>query len=146
MIKQFQFSSSSVFWEESEHYKVVSEYETVYLYFKTREKEPVVIGDFYGDPTCVLISDDLKYVVMAGCGIIIYKLKEPFDDYNYDKPSDQYAEIGRNPPDILWVEALYQKGSEDCNYFRFIVDMVDKGEEDIIFRVNSETLEVERLG
>lgn len=143
MIKPFQFSSSSVFLVESDHYKVVSEYETVYLYFKNREQEPIIIGDFYGDPECALISFDEKYVVMAGCGIIIYKLQEPFEAYKYDQPLNQYAEIGRHKPDILWVDALYQKSGEDCKYFRFIVD---NGEGNTIFRMDSETLEVERLG
>src|SRR4029078_4833828 len=70
---------------ESTNYKVTSEYEYVTFHFKNRpSKKPVYLGDFYGDPDCAIISKDEKYVVAGGCGLIIYRLQEPFQEYGSD--------------------------------------------------------------
>lgn len=50
------------------------------FYIQATEKV-VIIGDIYGDVDIALISPDEKYCVMAGCGIIVYYLKEPFENY-----------------------------------------------------------------
>ena len=42
----------------------------------------VCIGDFYGDVEKVIIAPMEEYCVMAGCGVIVYLLEEPFIPYD----------------------------------------------------------------
>ena len=69
---------------ESMHYEVYREYETVLLKMKHLERT-VTIGDFYGDVGKVIISPEEECCVMAGCGVIVYYLNEPFTPYGYGK-------------------------------------------------------------
>jgi len=101
----------------SNNYIVLHEYEVALL---ERPIGPrVVIGDFYGDPTAAVIDWKEKWCVIAGRGLILYWLREPFENYEYNKETDQWWEVHRSPPEEWWIEALYQI---DDNIVRFVVD------------------------
>ncbi|MBL7934529.1 MAG: hypothetical protein JNM51_01820 [Bacteroidia bacterium] len=104
---------------ESENYKVTSEYEMVSLHFKAKDRDPIYIGDFYGDPDSAIISSDENYVAMAGCGLIIYKLQEPFDEY-LDENTNQYFVFNNTEPNIWWTSNVHQSSEDkDPKFFRF---------------------------
>lgn len=90
---------------ESKLYKVFNEYETVILQIKESQQQ-IQIGDFYGDPQMALISKDEQFCAMCGCGIIIYYLHKPFEDYEYQKETAQWKEWGRIKGDEIWVEGI----------------------------------------
>lgn len=131
---------------ESKNYKVTSEYEMVFLHFKAEpQRKPILIGDFYGDPECAIISRDEKFVVMAGCGIIIYRLQDPFKEFKYDskKRQDQFTEFYRKEPNVWWTNGLHQTTTDmDWKFFRFVAANKD-GE--FIYKMDSTTFEVERI-
>lgn len=78
---------------ESQKYQIINEYENVYLKIK-KTLQQIFIGDFYGDPELAIISPNEEYCVIAGTGIIVYYLKEPFLEYKYTE-SAQWKEWGR---------------------------------------------------
>jgi len=129
---------------ESDKYSVTSEYEYATLHFKNRlSKKSVYLGDFYGDPNCAIISKDEKYLVVAGCGLIIYRLKEPFREYGNDDADDQYFEFFRHPSDIWWINGLTQEISDvDWKYFRFVAANSD-GE--FKYRMDAESFKIEKV-
>jgi len=129
---------------ESLNYKVTCEYETVLLHFKnTSGSEPVCIGDFYGDPDCAIISKDEKYVVIAGCGIIIYRLQEPFEEYATNDRTKQHFEFFREPDKIWWVDNLHQTDSDqDWKYFRFNAEISGAN---FSYRMDSRTFDLEEM-
>lgn len=88
---------------ESTHYEIYREYESVILKIKYSTNE-VIIGDFYGDVEKVIISSDEKYVIMAGCGIIVYLLEKPFEQYEYEKVTNQWKEWYRDGN--IWIEDI----------------------------------------
>jgi len=89
---------------ESKQYIIFNEYETVMLKIKESQKM-IQIGDFYGNPQMAIISDDEKFCVMCGCGIIIYYLREEFEEYQYHKKTSQWVEWGRSTANgDIWVE------------------------------------------
>lgn len=129
---------------ESENYKVTSEYEYATLHFKNKLiGKSVYIGDFYGDPDCALISRDEKYLVVAGCGLIIYKLQKPFREYGDKENSNQYSEFFREPENNWWINGLHQTGVDsDWKYFRFVAANKD-GE--FIYKMNAEDFSIEKI-
>jgi hypothetical protein len=88
---------------ESIHYEVYKEYEAVLLKIKSSERI-VIIGDFYGDVEKVIISPKEEYCIMAGCGVIVYYLKEPFAPYDYKKKTGQWKEWYRTGD--IWIESV----------------------------------------
>jgi hypothetical protein len=74
------------------------------------DRERVVIGDFHGDPEIAIIDADQKWCTIGGCGLIIYFLEEPFENFLCEKISNQYQEIGCAAPDTLWVKSIKQVG------------------------------------
>jgi hypothetical protein len=102
----------------SQRYVISHEYEVVFL--EREGRKDVIIGDFYGDPECAIIDRDERWCLMAGCGLIMYQLRAPFQPYTYDTVSDQWVELFRSPPDCLWIEALYQTGKDTV---RLVVDV-----------------------
>ncbi len=80
---------------ESEHYEVYKEYETVFLKAKSSDKI-ISIGDFYGDVAKAIISPEEEYCIMAGCGVIVYRLKAPYIPYEYEKNTSQWRELYRD--------------------------------------------------
>ena len=95
---------------ESEHYIVKGDYESSNLYRKSDGKRVAGIGHFYGDPEAGIIDKNEKFCVVVGCGVIVYRIKEPFQEYDYDKESEQWYEFGRGPENIYWVDEVQQIG------------------------------------
>lgn len=88
---------------KSEHYLIGIDYEKVLLTIKGTGRK-VVIGDFYGDADGGFIDAEEKYAVMFGCGVIVYYLTEPFEEYRYDTVCAQWKEHGRDGD--KWVNAV----------------------------------------
>jgi hypothetical protein len=88
---------------ESKNYLITNEYEMAFLNFKNSDKK-ICIGDFYGDPQVAIISNDETICVMAGCGIIVYYLKEPFEEYKYNSFSKQWKELFREKGNEKWID------------------------------------------
>ena len=101
----------------SKRYVVSHEFEVVFL--KESDGREIVIGDFYGDPEAAIIDSQERWVIMVGCGIILYRLEGSFLPYEYDVKTNQWWEAYRSPPDTLWIESAEQL-SEDR--VRFHVD------------------------
>jgi hypothetical protein len=101
----------------SAHYRVLRDYEIVFL--ETPHRSRVVIGDFYGDTCTALIDTNERWCLKAGCGLILYFLREPFQPYTYDTHTTQWIEWYRHPKDTWYVETLEQTAPE-C--VRFTVD------------------------
>lgn len=95
---------------ESENYIIRGDYESSKLYRKSDGKRVAGIGHFYGDPEAGIIDKNEKFCVVVGCGVIVYRLKEPFLEYDYDKESEQWYEFGRGPEDIDWIDEVRQIG------------------------------------
>lgn len=93
---------------ESNNYILSGEYESAYLIQKSDGKRITCVGDFYGNPMAGIIDKNEKYCVTVGCGIIVYRLSEPFEEYTYDKDTLQWYEIGRNPEQIDWIVDVTQ--------------------------------------
>lgn len=89
---------------QSKTYRVSHEYEVVFL--KRLDGKQIVVGDFHGDPSCAAISPNETWCAMAGAGLIVYFLREPFEAYRYDHPSCQWIEFGRNKDDLWYIERL----------------------------------------
>ena len=54
------------------------------------------VGEFYGDPDFALISDDETYCAVGGEGVIIYYLRDPFEEFSTNhKSSNQWKIWGR---------------------------------------------------
>jgi hypothetical protein len=100
----------------------------------------IVIGDFYGDPECAVIDIDEQWCVVAGCGLIVYRMKKPFHPFAYGVVCDQWAEFGRNNDDIWWVSRLEQTGPSQV---RFTVSEDDRHTGR--YELNVESMDVRRL-
>ncbi|MCT4596519.1 MAG: hypothetical protein N4A50_01395 [Vallitalea sp.] len=127
---------------ESCNYKILDEYETVYLLFKNTGKI-VIIGDFYGDPETAFISNNESYCVVGGCGLIIYYLKEPFYEFEYNNKCKQWKEVFRNLNDVWWIEDISERS--DSKIVKFTVDS-DDGIRDGIYEIDVFTLNIRRFG
>ena len=94
---------------ESDKYSILFEYEKVFLCIKNTEKT-ILIGEFYGDPYASLISKNEDFCVVAGEGLIIYYLNEPFYEYNNDETKhQQWKEWGRESDNnTVWIEKIEQ--------------------------------------
>ncbi len=103
------------FLAESEHYYVASEFEVVTLR-DIRKGRFVVIGDFYGDPEAAMIDRLERWVVMVGCGLILYRIQEPFVPYEYDLHNHQWSEMFRSPPDDWWIEFVQQVSDDELEF------------------------------
>ena len=130
---------------ESENYKVTSEYEYATLHFKNKlHRKPVDIGDFYGDPDCAIISRNENYLVVAGCGLIIYRLREPFTEYGDIGNPTQYSEFFREPEFHWWINGLHQTDIDsDWKYFRFVAA---NKEGEFIYKMNADDFSIEKIG
>ena len=60
------------------------------------------LGEFYGDPAVALVDVEEKWCAVAGEGLVICWLEQPFG---------QYVEYFRQPGDVRWVTDLRQTGT-----------------------------------
>ena len=93
---------------ESDHYIIKGCFEDASIYKKDDNSYLTCVGDFYGDPLDGIIDKNERFCVVVGCGYIIYYLKEPFEEYMYDKNTSQWIEAGRGPENILSIHSVSQ--------------------------------------
>lgn len=98
---------------ESNNYLILNEYEKVFLKLKAAS-QLILIGEFYGDPDVTLISDDETYCAVGGEGVIIYYLRDPFEEFSTDhKSSNQWKIWGRDTDEeTMWVSKIDQIDSK----------------------------------
>lgn len=106
---------NKMFLAESQNYKIFSSYESVYLINKSSGSE-IFVGDFYGDLNGAVIDRQERFAAMYGCGLILYFIREPFENYCYGKNSPQWFEFGRNEP-IAWIENVIQTDDDNLELF-----------------------------
>ncbi len=102
---------------ENDRYKVYAIYENVYLKEKATsnnldnyEEDDINIAWHYGDPNAAIILNSGQHLIIGGCGLTIYDLKNKTEKTFLDDPDD-----------ISWVFALYQDGIDDqYKEFRFV--------------------------
>lgn len=90
---------------ESRNYILTNSYEQVFLTIKNTSKK-IYIGDFYGDPQDAMISPSEDICIIVGYGIIIYKLEEPFEEYEYNKSSGQWNEHFRENNNEIFFDSI----------------------------------------
>jgi hypothetical protein len=90
---------SRIFWR-SARLTVEGAFESVWAY-GSKLPGQLVVGDHYGDVTGAAVDDAERWCVTVGCGVIVYKLAEPWLEYNYDLETDQWWEMYREPEDML---------------------------------------------
>lgn len=78
---------------ENSNYLIYKNYEDVTLRDKNTNRE-TLIGDFYGEADMAVFSEDETFCAMCGCGVIIYFMKEPFQQYEYYVTTDQWKDWG----------------------------------------------------
>ncbi len=127
---------------QNDNYIITHEFEVVSLII-IKTKREVVIGDFYGDPTSAFISNDESYCVVGGCGIVIYYLREPFTEYEYNMVSEQWKEVFRNLEDIWWIDNISQGSC--TNKFKFYVDAYDNSLHAGTYEMDANTLKFIKL-
>jgi hypothetical protein len=110
---------------ESPRYLVYHLYETAYLHFKGAARTDIAIGCFYGDPQTGYMAPDETYCVLGGCGLLLYYLREPFDDYNHHPTSANWWEWGQEADNIYWIESIYSPDDPTAE-IRFVVDPYDE--------------------
>jgi hypothetical protein len=123
----------------SENFMVGYEYENAYLVSDrlAHRGGAVYLGDFYGDPYVALIDKEEKWCAVGGCGLVVYRIEEPFPNVDKHRPSTQWAFIEHRQPDReslkqgtleqdLWVDSLAQVGPSD-------LEIITKDDETYIF-------------
>lgn len=91
---------------ENSNYLIYKNYEDVTLRDKNTNRE-TLIGDFYGEADMAVISEDETFCAMCGCGVIIYFMKEPFQQYEYYVATDQWKDWGRNSAEAdVWLDHI----------------------------------------
>ena len=98
---------------ESNNYLILNEYEKVFLKLKATS-QLILIGEFYGDPDVALISDDETYCAVGGEGVIIYYLRDPFEEFSTKyKSLNQWKIWGRGTnKETMWVSEIDQIDSK----------------------------------
>ena len=107
----------------SENYIITHEWENVYL-IRLKDNHKIMVGEFYGDPSCAFIPDNEKYCITGGNGFIIYYLREPFISYENNIKTDQWIEFYREKENELWIDSIYNGDYE--NEVKIVVDPNDK--------------------
>ena len=81
-------------------YSVQHEYEQATV--TAADGRQASLGEFYGDPAVALIDADEQWCAMAGEGLVLCRLGQPFG---------QSAEYFRQPGETVWITDLRQTGA-----------------------------------
>ncbi len=125
------------FLAEDASYKVYALYESVYLKLKSSsrnqndyEKQDLLIGCHYGDPSAAIILPG--YIIVAGCGLTIFDLEKQEESTFFDEPDS-----------IVWTNGLYQDGMDSPLEFRYVA--FTDNEKLRVFKMNALTKAVTQL-
>jgi len=65
--------------------------------------DSLCVDDHYGNVTCGVIAPDQSWCATGGCGVIVYYLRPPWEPYDYDRQTNQWFELERDPDSFLSV-------------------------------------------
>jgi len=83
----------------SRNFTVRSAWEVVTLQGRHLPRD-LYVGDHYGGPEAGVIDREERWCVTVGCGVIVYRLAPPWDEYvGIETP--QWWDYGNDPSDIL---------------------------------------------
>ena len=120
---------------QSENFKIFSAYEEAQLEGGPIEGH-IVVGVFYGHVECACIDKNELWCITCGDGLVIYQLKEPFEEYRHSHSSTQWIELWRSKKG--WSpEVIYQV---EENMVRLVIDVFS--EEKGVYDLNTKTLEL----
>ncbi len=80
-------------------YRVQHEYEQATV--TAADGRQASLGEFYGDPAVALIDADEQWCAVAGEGLVLCRLGQPFG---------QCTAYFRQPGEVRWITALRQTG------------------------------------
>lgn len=106
---------------QSKNYKLFGDYEEAILEGPNIDQS-LIVGDFYGAADCGCIDYREKWCISGGNGIVIYKIENPFESYQYDHKTVQWDDLWRDEPD-WYPEVIYQ--IED-DVVRLVIDVYAK--------------------
>ncbi|HCC06739.1 MAG TPA: hypothetical protein DEP72_01040 [Clostridiales bacterium] len=124
---------------ESENFIITNEYEKAFLIFKDSNRK-ANIGDFYGDPQTAIISNDERFCAVGGCGIIVYYLHEPYEEYRYNVTTIQWKELYRENKKNWWIQDIKFLDSSTIIFTVENTDIDNGGR----YRLNINTFELTR--
>ncbi|MCL6487066.1 MAG: hypothetical protein I4O49_23330 [Janthinobacterium lividum] len=81
-------------------YRVQHEYEQATV--TAADDRQASLGEFYGDPAVALIDADEQWCAVAGEGLVLCRLGQPFE---------QCSDYFRQPGEVRWTTALRQTGA-----------------------------------
>jgi len=87
--------------EENEEFIIGHIFEDAYLIEKKTKKE-LYLGDFYGDPTCALISSDNSWCLVAGEGLVCWRRHHGIMHIKDDE--------------LKWIHEMKQIGPYDADF------------------------------
>lgn len=90
-------------------YQITHEYKTVWL--DRADHDRIAIGDFYGDPTVVLMDAPEEWCAIGSSRLIVYFLEWPFEGFEYDRIKKQFQDFGREASRIWQIESIRQIGA-----------------------------------
>lgn len=120
---------------QSEKYRIYGAYEEAQLEGPSMNSH-ILVGDFYGHVQCACIDQDERWCITGGNGLVIYQLKDPFEQYIYHHTTEQWTELWRSEED-WYPEVIYQV---DADVVRLVVDIFSKAKG--IYDLNVKTLEL----
>jgi hypothetical protein len=102
---------------ETPKFAIVHDWCDVWL--RAPDRDPVSIGTHYEEPRAFVLSADGRWCASAGCGVVIYHLRDPFRPFQGGVEADQWWEIGRDEDDPWLVDHLALLGDDRL---RIVVD------------------------
>lgn len=129
-----------IFLTESENYKVYSIEENVYIKDKrlsqthsVYEKQDEYVSCVYGNPTSAIILNKEQHIIISGCGITIYDIKNKNEIHLFNDPEN-----------ITWTNALHQEHQDDqLTEFRYVA--YNKYKQQRVFKMHIEKLKEEEI-
>jgi hypothetical protein len=101
----------------NENYIVFSRDEDLWIAKTNSVDNKQSIGRFVGGPNCALISEDDRYLVVAGYGILLVDINKVFDNYNNETLGKLYFRRGNRR---YWISKIWE--NESCGDFTFYFD------------------------
>ena len=125
---------------ENKDFKVYNICENVYLKNKNTsinlnsfEKTDINIGWHYGDPNNAIIMHKNNYIVVSGCGLLVY-----------DTIKNTEKHILSEVDELTWTQAVFQEQTDDqILEFRFVA--LNKAGNLRVFKMNLETFKIIEL-
>ena len=109
----------------SKQYQILAKDEELWIVVTNMQLKPMKIAKFIGTPTCAIISQDEKFAIIGGYGLMLINLNDFLYNSEHGKKQEAISIHLRSKSQRYWIDNIWLDKKSEENIIHFQSQLVE---------------------